>query len=674
MNNVSIYNRSGLQIANVAITHNSEQSTKLLGEDVVKLFFENETNVDFNIGDYISVFDKVYTLNTFPILKKSAKRFFSYEATFESKIYDLSKVSFLDVDQTGIHISHDFFVTGGISTLVSLIENNMQRVYNLSWFTTVYGIDSGEVKTLNFSGVNCLAALKTICEEFGYEYSLSVNAGRNSLDFMKLTGVSYNYSFEYGKGKGLYQISRSLSSDSNLTTRLFAFGGSKNIGANYRNYSPRLKLPVITLNEPDIHVTITQIVTGYPDMKIYGETNAAFVRIQIPDGGGWKDTGEVIIGSVLNSYWLTFTQPPVVVSFRLKAWNIAGKYVYSDGTHEGWNVVISEESYIDNQLALNKYGLIERVVIFDEVFPSREGTVTAISDSVLKFIDASMFDLNEVDEGETKYLIAGLDAKIKFNSGNLAGYEFLISSFDFASKKFTLNKYIDERGTEFPSADTGAFQIEVGDKYTILDIMMPASYVDDAEMRLLEKATNWLQKYSNEQVVYDLTLDPKFVKDNSVIFGIGDFISIIDTDIYVNDSLRIIELKRNLVNENDFSIKLSDSTYLQRTKPITRVEMRSRFDAQLKVTGLQSDWDVTSENDPAFIKNKPDLEAIADKNIVLPVNHKMFDVIHHGLNKNPSVSVVNTENEVCVADVEYIDEQTVKVYFSDYFTGTLIFN
>lgn len=669
MNRLTIYSKSGSELTTVALKTNSEQSVKLLGEDIVKVFFESKAAINFNLGDYITVWGKTYTLNTFPVVRKIASRLFEYEVVFESKLYDLSKVVFLDLDASGVHMSHEFFVTGNIDLFASLIENNLQRVYG-NWTVSTIGLDGEDVKNLSFSESNCQQALKQICDEFGCEFEIISVSGQNELVLREMTGGSSGYSFEYGKGNGLYDIRRSLSTSNNLTTRLYAFGSSKNIGANYRDYSPRLRLPMIN-ETPSISVAIEEITEVFPETRVTGTTNAWNVKLQIWTGIMFVDYGQTMPGSVFNVHYLSYSQPPKVDFFRIKAWNQLGKYVYSDGTSEGWAV---NWDYIESS-NLSSLGLFERVIIFDDIFPEREGTVTGLGASVYQFADSGMFDLNELDSnGDPKYLIQDLDAKISFRTGNLAGYEFLIGNFDNASKTFTINRYTDERGTQFPSETEPAFQIQPGDKFVILDITMPQSYIEDAEYRLSAKATEWLNKYSNEQVVYELTIDPIFARDNSITFGVGDAVGVTDSDLGVSEQIRITEVVRNLVNEFDFKVKLSDSTYSPKKKGIKRDELKSRYDNQLKLSGIQADWNETNPNEPTFIKNKPDLTLIADKNIVIPINYKLFEIISHGLGKEPAVTIVGDDNLESLADIEHIDENTVKITFSNYFTGRIVFN
>ena len=85
------------------------------------------------------------------------------------------------------------------------------------------------------------------------------------------------------------------------------------------------------------------------------------------------------------------------------------------------------QSFIEQVEAVQRYGIHEARKIFEDIKPTFKGKVSSIvASNVLQFKDSSMFDLNatEADGKTTKYLIAGVSAKIHFNTGNLAGYEF----------------------------------------------------------------------------------------------------------------------------------------------------------------------------------------------------------------------------------------------------------
>lgn len=170
---------------------------------------------------------------------------------------------------------------------------------------------------------------------------------------------------------------------------------------------------------------------------------------------------------------------------------------------------MNSNGYIENADAVAKYGIIEAVQEFGEIYPKRTGKVT-LTPTLTSFVDTTMdFDLNEADANGTKWLLPGQTAKIAFKTGQLAGYEFELSSYTHSSKSFVINKYKDDRGMEFPAE---AFRISVGDEYTILEINMPESYVLNAESELYSKAVEYLYNNSSPKVTYDLAIDEAFVK------------------------------------------------------------------------------------------------------------------------------------------------------------------
>ena len=168
------------------------------------------------------------------------------------------------------------------------------------------------------------------------------------------------------------------------------------------------------------------------------------------------------------------------------------------------------QSYIEKPEAVMKYGVFEARKNFDNIKPTYTGVVSAIvAGNVLQFKDNSFpFDLNakEPDGETTKYLIAGVDAKIHFNTGNLAGYDFTVKNYDHATRTFTLNKLTDDRGDVFPSETSLAFQFGVGDEYKITDIAYSEEIEQAAENKLAEEANKYYDQNSQPKVQYGLTV------------------------------------------------------------------------------------------------------------------------------------------------------------------------
>lgn len=269
--------------------------------------------------------------------------------------------------------------------------------------------------------------------------------------------------------------------------------------------------------------------------------------------------------------------------------NLGDKYRYTRLCLPG---KAKNASYIEDAAAIATYGLKENTKIFDDIKPERYGEVTAAGSAYYAFKDATMnFDLNEKDSaGNTKWLIDGVNAKVKFTTGNLAGYEFDIHKYDHATKEIQVVPFTDENGMKFPSETSAAFQFSVGDKYFFTDINLPDAYKTEAENKLLSEGNKAIAGYSQPQVQYGLSIDENFIRQFAGeltvvnLFAVGDYIPVEDEDIGVNKSVRITAFTRDLLQEYKYNITLGDSV----TKTtITRViEDLQKIDNVIEINDL----------------------------------------------------------------------------------------
>lgn len=269
--------------------------------------------------------------------------------------------------------------------------------------------------------------------------------------------------------------------------------------------------------------------------------------------------------------------------------NLGDKYRYTRLCLPG---KAKNASYIEDAAAIAAYGLKENTKIFDDIKPERYGEVTAAGSAYYAFKDATMnFDLNEKDSaGNTKWLIDGVNAKVKFTTGNLAGYEFDVHKYDHATKEIQVVPFTDENGMKFPSKTSAAFQFGVGDKYFFTDINLPDAYKTEAENKLLSEGNKAIAGYSQPQVQYGLSIDENFIRQFAGeltvvnLFAVGDYIPVEDEDIGVNKSVRITAFARDLLREYKYNITLGDSV----TKTtITRViEDLQKIDNVIEINDL----------------------------------------------------------------------------------------
>lgn len=230
---------------------------------------------------------------------------------------------------------------------------------------------------------------------------------------------------------------------------------------------------------------------------------------------------------------------------------------------------------------VGKYGVIEAVQRFDDIYPHRTGTVTAVNaDNPLQFTDANIpFDLNATDDkGNTTILIDKVSAKVTFNTGQLAGYTFEIKEggYDHFKKTFELLVNKDEKDLEVPSV---ILRPAVGDTYVITDVIMPESYIMTAEAELQVKAQDYLDKNSEQRNVYEVVADPIYFANQNVSIVVGHTCLFTDTDFGLNTNLRVLGTVKNLQNLKDVKFELGETATVMRI-------VRSYFKAEKKTTSL----------------------------------------------------------------------------------------
>ena len=238
-------------------------------------------------------------------------------------------------------------------------------------------------------------------------------------------------------------------------------------------------------------------------------------------------------------------------------------------------------SYIESADAIAAFGVKENTKTFDNIRPERFGEVTGLGADCFTFVDETMnFDLNEKDEhGNTKWLIVGVNAKIHFNTGNLAGYEFEIEKYDHTTKTMRLMPFQDENGMIFPNDDSAAFQIAPGNVYFFTDINLPDQYKADAEERLDSEGLAYYEQNSQPKVQYGLNIDQNFIEQFAGnltvvnLFAVGDYVLVEDKEVGVHKSVRIMGFTRDLLRPYKYTLTLGDSV----TKStITRVIAEQR--------------------------------------------------------------------------------------------------
>jgi hypothetical protein len=217
------------------------------------------------------------------------------------------------------------------------------------------------------------------------------------------------------------------------------------------------------------------------------------------------------------------------------------------------------------------YGVVEDTAIFENIYPSRTGTITALGQDIYSFFDSGIsFDINQ-------YLLPGVEAKINFLTGDLAGYTFRIKRFLPNSKEIKILPNSEEKAFEVPS-DT--FKAAVGDQYVLIDISMPQTYITAAEARLQTAASSLLNTLSQPQYSYTVEVDPIYMKRRSRTLSIGMEVTIEDEDLDIDQSIGIVSATRNLQNEYKYTVEISDKKVSGTVASIQAIQTSNSRDIQ----------------------------------------------------------------------------------------------
>jgi hypothetical protein len=197
------------------------------------------------------------------------------------------------------------------------------------------------------------------------------------------------------------------------------------------------------------------------------------------------------------------------------------------------------------------YGFIEHTEIFEDIYPHRTGKVTAVNAG-----DPFVFTDADIDFDVNIQLLPGITAKLVFNTGQLAGYKFELSSFNNGTKQFRMLKNGEEKVLDLPST---LFRPAIGDTYVLEDIRMPDEYIAAAELELQERAQTLLDQICEPQLSYVVQVDPVFLRKRNRTVNIGDLVWIVDPDIDLQKKIRVTGTIRNLLEEYQYQLEISDT-------------------------------------------------------------------------------------------------------------------
>lgn len=453
MGRFTVYSKDGQTVR--CVLDKLEYTGVFMAERACTSTFISDAKINFDVFDYIDYRGERFELELLPTVKKISKHQYSYDLNFVSLKYELERCMMRNIvpSDNGIVYPTPLVVefTGTVKYLAERIQACLDAMYGKGvWSITLAdGVDSEE-KNISMSNQNCWSALSLVNTEYKLNYFVK---GRS----VTIGGAEpvVNNVFEYGKGKGLYEIERISDADTGIVTKLRAYGGTRNLDYSY------------------------------------------------PKKPEWTD-------SILPANYALSPLRLMLPSFK------------TDGVTDF--VLASNE-------AIAKYGIREGVITYDDIYPSITGMKNSAGQAIdeIKSVDAITsetqptftvqlydlgFDLNE------SYMP---EAQLSMKSGALQGYAFTITKIVKASDgSYTLTlgrNTLEESDTDNFTVPNKDWNMKAGDRFVLLNILMPQEYIRAAENRLLERAKEYIAKYSSTNYSYNIGVDEIFMARNANFYN-----------------------------------------------------------------------------------------------------------------------------------------------------------
>lgn len=624
----SIFNKYGEEICKV---NSLEYQGEFMSVSKVVATIKSHNVIGFNTGDYIDFRGERFTLRYTPAVSKCARpntygEGFVYEnITFYAPSDELTRCDFLDIveEDNKIHFTSlptFSFYAESVEELASRIQANLDRLYTgeNKWSVSVAVGTISKPHNFSVQNIKCWDALVLANTELDLNFVIN---GRNVV--IGSVGSSIEHDFKYGKGNGLKQIATNTSDNYAIITRLRAYGSTRNLPYRYYN-------------------------------KLYVDANGNVSYLKDKPSSGY--TPLISESMYLPNLMLPMLRDASLIGKTGDLYNEDGVLcgTYKLGGTKG------EDAYIDSIDGIEKYGINEGTVFFDNdgsendddnIYPSMEGmTAQALIDagysitldegdngnldeilSAEQISDDGIIETEGGDIGQktfsvtlkdigfdiSDYLLPGETAKISFKSGALVGREFDITSITKSGKKqiLTLAKYLDDDiQWVFPNK---VYNAQAGDKFVLLNIYMPDAYIVAAEYgRLLERAKLYLAENDHNAITYSPTIDDIFLSRHSEIAEVikeGDIFTFSDDDLGISKSITIsaltIKIGESLIPK--YEVTLSE------TKDATLVDrITTKVSESLGKTILRPD-NILSQSKLAFDKRylRKDSEDSAAKHI-----------------------------------------------------------
>lgn len=265
-------------------------------------------------------------------------------------------------------------------------------------------------------------------------------------------------------------------------------------------------------------------------------TASADLACRVPDKGFSIVRGELRLDSTLEG---TEPKGKMDVFFHLdeekREWildipNISADYV--DASYVRYQIYLTLSVYVTPKEALSSDVTTNMTI--------SEGGIDIIIDQI--FDKTFSLSLKQIGFNIAERAALGEGKVISMKSGMCEGRNFVIKTCRFVESNDTwriecARQKDDNLGMLFPNTD---YQIKAGDRFVLLDIAMPDTYIYANMERVYTEGMKLLEKASKVQYHYEPVIDAKVMAESEKTIREGMFLEFVDDDIIDTTFVRLV--------------------------------------------------------------------------------------------------------------------------------------
>lgn len=280
------------------------------------------------------------------------------------------------------------------------------------------------------------------------------------------------------------------------------------------------------------------------------------------------------------------------------------------------------QEYIDARPDMVWNDVIEKFVVFEDIYPKNTDTVTSVEKVKRQTDSGTEYEARVIYAKDTPFLptdlIPGETLQAVITSGALSGRTFDIqlgAAFDDPDawnpetnpfdRKFEIVADVETTGEQEIIIPNDNLDIEPGDTFVLTGIKLPGARIGEAEQELLEAGTTWAQKNSKDTSVYDCPTNPVYCQLNDKSYELGQKVRLVNEAQFGSSgrSSRIQGYEKSLDNEYQATYTVGDNTAYSRLGEIEKDIQEAAYAERIGVTNgvgiylIRAKYDQTQPTD-----------------------------------------------------------------------------